>query len=178
VFFRFLGLPLQSVAFRAVGILIGVSWSLLKMVAVPVLAVEGTGPLSTLRRSASILRGRWGEGITGRVWIVGLAVLIGVVPGVAAAGVGIGLIAVGAGVLGAALLAIGVAYALAAFTGAAALSQVFGVALYRYATRGETSGPFGRSVLQDAVGRKRPLRAWARSILGRGEAPDAPAERP
>src|SRR5262249_7813012 len=61
---------------------IGTAWSLVTFVAVPVIAVEGTGAVETLKRSASIFRQRWGQQITGNLAIGALVFLIGVLPAI------------------------------------------------------------------------------------------------
>ena len=60
--------------------LVGMAWSLVTFLAVPVIAIEGTGPLETLKRSASIFRQRWGQQITGNIAIGAAVFLIGVLP--------------------------------------------------------------------------------------------------
>jgi len=62
--------------------LIGMAWGLVTFMAVPVLAIEGTGPFTTLKRSASIFREKWGQQITGNIAIGGAVFLFGVLPGV------------------------------------------------------------------------------------------------
>ena len=57
------------------------AWSLVTFLAVPVIAIEGTGPLETLKRSASIFRQRWGQQITGNIAIGAAVFLFGVLPG-------------------------------------------------------------------------------------------------
>ena len=56
---------------------IAVAWNLVTFLAVPVLTLEGTGPIETLKRSAHIFRERWGEQITGQVSIGAIVVLVG-----------------------------------------------------------------------------------------------------
>ena len=60
--------------------LVGTAWSLVTFLAVPVIAIEGTGPLQTLKRSASMFKQRWGQQITGDVVIGGAVFLLGVLP--------------------------------------------------------------------------------------------------
>jgi hypothetical protein len=43
----------------------GESWSLVTFLAIPIIAFEGLGPISTMKRSASLFRQRWGEQMTG-----------------------------------------------------------------------------------------------------------------
>ena len=56
------------------------AWSLVTFLAVPVIAIEGTGPFETLKRSASIFRERWGQQITGNIAIGGAVFLLGMLP--------------------------------------------------------------------------------------------------
>ncbi len=55
--------------------LVGTAWSLVTFLAVPVIAIEGTGPLQTLKRSASMFKQRWGQQITGNIVIGGVIFL-------------------------------------------------------------------------------------------------------
>jgi len=130
--------------------LVGMAWSLITFLAVPVIAIEGTGPFATLKRSASMFRERWGQQITGNVAIGGAVFLIGVLPAVIliAAGVAIWSSASFAGALLVVIGAIGLAIALLV---SKALSGIFGVALYRYALEGEAVGGFTAEELESAV---------------------------
>ena len=60
--------------------LVGMAWALVTFMAVPVIAIEGTGPLDTLKRSASIFKQKWGQQITGNIAIGGAVFLIGLLP--------------------------------------------------------------------------------------------------
>ena len=62
--------------------LVGTAWSLVTFLAVPVIAIEGTGPLQTLKRSASMFKKRWGQQIAGDVVIGGVVFLLGVLPAI------------------------------------------------------------------------------------------------
>jgi hypothetical protein len=137
-----------------VGRLIGAAWSLVTFISVPVIAIEGTGPIETLKRSASLFRERWGQQITGNIAIGGIVFLLGFLPGVA-------LIVVGAviwpsvGVAGGTLVVIGALVIGVAMLVSKALSGIFGVALYRYATDGEVIGGFTQEDLESAVRQRR-----------------------
>jgi hypothetical protein len=139
---------------QIVGRILDIGWSLITFLAVPVIAIEGTGPFETLKRSAGLFRSKWGQQITGNLAIGGLVFLIGVLPGA--------LLIVGGVLLwsstgfGAALLVIVGAIILAiALLISKALSGIFGVALYRYATGGEPVGGFTAEELESAVRRKK-----------------------
>jgi hypothetical protein len=130
--------------------LIGMAWSLVTFLAVPVIAIEGTGPFTTLKRSGSMFRSRWGQQVTGNIAIGGAAFFFGVLPGAALIVIGI-LILSSASFAGALLIVIGgLILAIAALI-AKALSGIFGVALYRYALDGEALGPFTAEELESAV---------------------------
>ena len=45
------------------------------------IAIEGTGPIDTFKRSAGLFRQKWGQQLTGNVAIGGLVFLIGILPG-------------------------------------------------------------------------------------------------
>jgi len=130
--------------------LVGMAWSLVTFLAVPVIAIEGTGPVETLKRSASMFRDRWGQQITGNIAIGGAVFLIGVLPA-AILIVGGVLLWSSASFLGAVLVVIGALVLAIALLISRALSGVFGVALYRYALDGEAVGGFTAEELESAV---------------------------
>jgi hypothetical protein len=135
------------------GRLLQLGWSLISFLAVPVIAIEGTGPIETLKRSASVFRQRWGEQITGNVAIGGIVLLIGLVPGLILIAGGVLLWAT-SGVGGAVLVGLGVIVFAVAMLVQSALSVIFGVALYRFALAGETVGGFTADEFESAVKRK------------------------
>ncbi|HVX32566.1 MAG TPA: DUF6159 family protein [Solirubrobacterales bacterium] len=132
------------------GRLVGAAWSLVTFLAVPVIAIEGTGPLETLKRSASLFRERWGQQITGNIAIGGVVFLLGFLPGIALIVIGI-VIWASVGFLGALLVVVGALAICVAILVSKALSGIFGVALYRYALDGEVSGGFTQEDLESAI---------------------------
>jgi hypothetical protein len=130
--------------------LVGMAWSLVTFLAVPVIAIEGTGPLETLKRSASIFKDKWGQQITGNIAIGAAIFLIGVLPA-AILIVGGVLLWSSASFLGALLVVIGALVLALAMLVSRALSGVFGVALYRYALDGKAVGGFTQEELESAV---------------------------
>jgi hypothetical protein len=134
---------------RIAVMLVGVAWTIATYLVVPVLAHERVGPIDALKRSGSIVRQRWGESITGNVGIglitglISFALII-VFGGLAAALASSVPAAVAAVAIGALCLAV------VAVIGSA-LTQVFNVAVYRFATLGEAEvGPFDSSDLAQA----------------------------
>lgn len=134
--------------------LVGLAWSLVTFLAVPVIAIEGTGPVETLKRSASIFRQRWGQQIAGNIAIGGAVFLIGVLPAAILIVAGIALWS-SASFLGALLVVIGALVLAVAMLVSRALSGIFGVALYRYAVDGQAIGGFTSEELESAVRKKR-----------------------
>ena len=84
------GLVLRAIAERggAVGAIVsiigGMAWGLVTYLVVPVLVVEGVGPVEALKRSASLLRRTWGEQVVGNFsigLIIGLAFVVVAIAG-------------------------------------------------------------------------------------------------
>lgn len=130
--------------------LVGMAWSLITFLAVPVIAIEGTGPLQTLKRSAGLFRERWGQQITGNLAIGGLVFLIGMLPSALLVVAGIVVWAT-ASFVGALLVVLGIIGFAISMLISQALSGIFGVALYRYALDGEAVGGFTPAELESAV---------------------------
>jgi Family of unknown function (DUF6159) len=130
--------------------LVGLAWSLVTFLAVPVIAIEGTGPVETLKRSASIFRQRWGQQITGNIAIGAAIFLIGVLPAAILILAGVALWS-SVSFLGALLVVIGALILALAMLISRALSGIFGVALYRYAVDGQAVGGFTTEELESAV---------------------------
>jgi hypothetical protein len=130
--------------------LIGTAWSLVTFLAVPVIAIEGTGPIETLKRSGAIFRKRWGQQISGNIAIGAAVFLIGILPAAILIVAGVALWS-SASFLGALLVVIGALVLAVALLISRALNGVFGVALYRFATEGEAVGGFTAADLESAV---------------------------
>jgi Family of unknown function (DUF6159) len=130
--------------------LVGMAWSLITFLAVPVIAIEGTGPFETIKRSGALFRERWGQQITGNLAIGAAVFLIGILPAAALIVGGIVLWS-SAAFAGALLVGIGALVLAIALLVSRALSGIFGVALYRYALDGETVGGFTTEELESAV---------------------------
>lgn len=128
-------------------------WALITFLIAPVLAFEGLGPFDAIKRSSSMFKQKWGQQITGNIAIgaiTGLAMLVAIAVGVAGgfilfSGESAAVIA------GGGLLILGIVGLVAAGVVSGAVRGVFGVALYRYITDGETVGPFTAAELEDTV---------------------------
>ncbi len=133
---------------------VGMAWSLVTFLATPVIAIEGTGPFATLKRSASLFKSRWGQQITGNIAIGGAVFFFGVLPSALAIAAGV-LVWASASFVGALLVVIGAIGLAIALLVSKALNGIFGVALYRYALDGEAVGGFTPEDLESAVKAKR-----------------------
>lgn len=116
---------------RLAGGLLGVAWGLATFFVIPILALEGVGAVDALKRSSSLVRQRWGEGLTGRISITAWT-LIAIFPLVTGLTIGIVLLRTHPET-GAVLIGCCVVCMAAVFTASSATQQVFAVALYRYA---------------------------------------------
>lgn len=135
---------------RLVVSLVGVAWNLTTFLVVPVLVVEGLGPLEAVRRSAELLKRTWGEQIAGNLSINAIfglaAVALTVLVMAPAAYLAIELhalfVVAGIGLLVPVVLVL----ALLSST----MNGIYSAALYRYATTGDAGQFFSPSLVQAA----------------------------
>lgn len=126
----------------------GAAWSIATFLAVPVLVIEGVGPIEAVKRSTALLKKTWGEQIIGDLSIGGIFGLMTF---------GVILLAMLLGFLfmnTPALLILVIILAIVAVTAisivGSALNAIFRVALYRYAHDGKTSEFFQTEMIQSA----------------------------
>lgn len=136
--------------------LVGMAWAIATFFVVPVLAVEGVGPVEAVKRSVGVLRKTWGEAAITTLGfsavttpLVLLLVLLTLVPGgvlsimsesVLPIIVGGGVFALGAIVLAVVMSTLGV---------------IVQAALYKYAVTGEVSGGFDEAQFRGAFSPKK-----------------------
>ncbi|HEY5077630.1 MAG TPA: DUF6159 family protein [Acidimicrobiia bacterium] len=114
---------------RIVGSLAGVAWSVVTFLVLPVLVFEGIGPIAAVKRSGELFKHTWGENLmtNAGIGLVGLlAVVVGAVPFAL-------LFAVGGPVAVVGIVAF-VLWCVAVLLVSTALTGIFQVALYRFAT--------------------------------------------
>lgn len=132
-----------------IGGLANLAWNVASFFAIPVIALEGLGPMASLKRSLSVVRERWGEGVTGSFAIGGLVFLVAFLPGVALVVLGVA-VSSSVSFLGAALVVVGVAIFVVGALIQTALMAIFKVALYRFAVEDRVLGSFERGELESA----------------------------
>lgn len=132
--------------------LLGLAWSAAVYLVVPVLAVEGLGPVAAVKRSIGLLRKTWGEGLAGGLGL-GLAGFLLSLPGIV-------LIVVG-GMLGAtsvplmvAIIALGFIYLVGISIVLSTLKQIFISGLYLYAAEGQLPSGFSEDIVSEAFRKK------------------------
>lgn len=136
-----------------VSAILGGAWTVVTYFVVPVLVVEGVGPMAAIQRSWQILRKTWGESIAGHAgvgwallpfWLLGLLVAI----------LGVVLLSKAAA-LGAAVIAVAVIYFMVLGLVDATLKGILTGALYLYSTHGEVPPEFDRDSLGQSFTSKR-----------------------
>jgi hypothetical protein len=114
--------------------LIGAAWNVITWLAIPIIIVEGIGPIAAIKRSTMLLKQTWGENLIAQSGL-GIIGLLAMLPGIVVFGlmsaalpfVGIPLLLVYLAIVGAIL---------------AALGSIFRTALYRYAVGLPNGGAF------------------------------------
>ena len=120
---------------RIVGSLIGLAWSLVTFLVLPVLVIEQLGPIQAVKRSTELFKRTWGENMIANagIGIVALvATLVGALPCVL-------LISIGGPIAVIGIVAL-VAWVIAVQLVAASLTGILQMALYRFATEGSVPG--------------------------------------
>lgn len=128
------------------------AWAVATFFVIPVIAMEGTGPFRSLKRSVQVVKARWGEGATGQIAISAVTGLIvfGIV--LVGGGAGYALVAVGLTPVAIAVGAVVVAAVIVVAIISSALNSIFRVAVYQYAATGQTPAAFDGQLVQAAFG--------------------------
>ena len=141
---------------KAVVALIGVAWTIVTLLVLPILVIEGVGVKEAFTRSGGALKRTWGEELTG-LGGIGIIQFLAMFAGILLFG---GMIYIGISTelypvawFGGILMVI---WLLVVGLFCSALSGVFRTALYRYAMFGETSAGFSQDLLENAFKQKKP----------------------
>lgn len=139
---------------RIASTLFGLAWNLATYLAVPVLVVEGVGPIEAVKRSASLLKKTWGEQIAGNFSIGLVFGLVGVL--VALLAVPVFVLAVSAESLALIVLTVLGIVMVFLFLGlvSSTLNGIYVAAVYRYAVEGESGEFFRQDLVQEAFRRE------------------------
>ncbi|MDY7076860.1 MAG: DUF6159 family protein [Chloroflexota bacterium] len=135
---------------QIVSSVVGLAWNLATYLAVPVLVIEGVGPVEAVKRSANLLKKTWGEQIAGNFSIglvFGLLAVLLIILGIpifilVASTQSLALIALTALLFVLVFVFIGLI--------SSTLNGIYVAAVYRYAADGEASGFFSAEMVQGA----------------------------
>lgn len=131
--------------------LLGATWNVVTFLVIPVLAVEGLGPIEAIKRSWNLLKQSWGEQISGKFSIGLIFFLIGFGGSLLLAGAGIGLSILFDSILPGIMFAIVlVFFILILGLLNSTLSGIFSAAVYAYAAEGQT-GMFDESLIRESI---------------------------
>lgn len=130
------------------------AWNIVTFLVIPILVVEGVGPVDAIKRSAALLKKTWGEQVIGNIGI----------------GFFFGLIAAGLMILflpfaiysslhrmHSITILLGVIFGLAVLILAvigSAMSSIYTAALYRYAAEGVIGENFDENIMRDSFRKK------------------------
>lgn len=130
------------------GGLMNIAWAVVTYFVVPVLVVEGLGPIKAVKRSSSILKRTWGESVGGEgglgiiSFLLMLPVFVLIPLGYLAQDTSLPLMI--------ALIALGVLYIVALSIVFSALNTIFRAGTYIYATTGQAPTSMDPALLQGA----------------------------
>lgn len=127
--------------------LLGLAWTLVSFLVVPVLVIEGIGPVDALKRSTTLLRQTWGEQIIGN-FSFGIIFFLLSLPLVALFVVAVMI----GGPLGVALIVVAVAAGILLALAQSVLATVFQAALYLYVRDGRAPAGFSDQAMHNAIG--------------------------
>lgn len=127
--------------------ILGAVWTATTFMVVPVLVVEGKGPIDAFKRSASLLRKTWGEQLVSN-FSFGIIFLLLAIPGIILIVIGFAL---GGAVGGIVAVSLAVIYFITLSLVQTALQSIFQAVLYLYSERGDVPVDFDRRMLRGAM---------------------------
>jgi hypothetical protein len=149
------GLLLRNIARRGfigriVASLFGLGWNIATFLAVPVLVVEGVGPIEAVKRSSQLLKKTWGEQIAGNLGISAVfAIVFMLVVSLFGGALALAIMTQSAPLI-VGVVAVFVLVAVLLSLIGSALSAIYTAAVYRYATEGDPGGMFDAQLVRSA----------------------------
>jgi hypothetical protein len=133
-----------------VAAILGTAWTALTYFAVPVLVMEGVGPITAIKRSLSTLKSTWGEALVGNFSMGFLAFLV-LLPVLLVIGVLVaGAFASGNTPMIVLAIAVGALVVMIAAAATSTADSVFKALLYNYATGKSVPDGIDQNLFQDA----------------------------
>ncbi len=133
--------------------MLGLAWTVVTFLVVPVLVAERKGPLDAVRESAQLLRRTWGEDLLAGMGF-GALYFLWAIPGVLAFVIGAAMIASHL-VIAIIVMVLAILYFPLLGLVLSTLSTIFDVVLYRYAKLGTITPGFDRDLLESSFVTKR-----------------------
>jgi hypothetical protein len=127
--------------------LLGMAWTVVSFLVVPILVVENKGPIAALKDSTALLKKTWGEQVVGN-FSFGTIFFLLAIPAFALIMLGIFL---GSGIALITCVAVAVLYLIVLGLVQSALQAIFQTALYLYARDGQVPAGFRAEVLEGAL---------------------------
>jgi hypothetical protein len=133
--------------------LIGVAWTLVTFLVLPIVVLEGESVGKAIKRSASMFKRTWGENVIGQggIGLVAVLAILVAVPVVVV------LVLTGITALVVLAIALGVAWFAVVAVVTSALGVVYQTALYRFASNGTVSAGFTQDQIAGAFAPKKGL---------------------
>ncbi len=128
--------------------LLGMAWTVVSFLVVPILVLENKGPVAALQDSTALLKKTWGEQLVSNFSFSGIFFLLSI-PAFALIFLGIYL---GGSVALVACIGLAVAYLIVLSLIHSALQAIFQTALYLYARDGQVPEGFRPEVFENALG--------------------------
>jgi hypothetical protein len=124
--------------------LLGMAWSVITFLAIPVVVIEERGPIDTVKRCTQLLKSTWGENLISQGGL-GILGFLAIIPAIVIAGA-----LAATGVLALAIVGIvaAVGWILVTAVAIAALTAIYQTALYEYAVEGQVPTAFAGSDLE------------------------------
>ena len=133
---------------------LGMAWSLMTFMVVPVLVTRDIGPIDAVKESAALFKKTWGEQVVGNAGL-GLAFFVMFTSWAVFAAIFFALAGAVAPVAIIPLLIVFAGGFLFLMVAASAMSGIYSAALYRYAVTGQSFGTFETTLLEGAFRPKR-----------------------
>ena len=131
---------------------VGMAWTVVTFLVLPIIVVEGIGTGKALKKSGSLIRNTWGENLAGNIGL-GIVGFLLILPSIALVAAGIASIGTGAGGVA---IGLGVLWGIIVMVVMAALTGIYQTALYHFAVSGHVpSGYFDNTVMQSAFQTRR-----------------------
>ena len=131
--------------------LVGMAWAVVTFLVLPIVVFENVGVGTAIKRSAEMLKRTWGENLIVNLGI-GLIAMVLTLPAIL---VIVGGVLTGSAPIIVAAVAIGVVWMIGVSCWSSAMTAVFQLALYRYATQAPLPSEFAQVNLADAFGHKK-----------------------